>query len=152
MASAQHWFRPSVSASRRLIRPPGRRPLTLFLTGIVCVTALRLLFATAPDILLANIDASVSPRDDFFQYANGTWLKQHPIPDDQMRWGIGNVASDALYSQLRRLSDEAACRARDVAYVAGERHDVLIRDRRARDGPAGLPGPAAGHRRAGPAR
>jgi putative endopeptidase len=74
------------------------------------VTAIGLLFATAPDLLLANIDPSVSPRDDFFQYANGTWLKQHPIPDDQTRWGVWNVVSDTLYSQLRRLSEEAAAK------------------------------------------
>jgi len=27
-------------------------------------------------------DKSVSPKDDFFRYANGAWLKNTPIPPD----------------------------------------------------------------------
>lgn len=63
------------------------------------------------DVLAANVDTAVSPGDDFYQYATGAWLKQHPIPDDQARWGIGNVASDELYLQLRRISEAAAATA-----------------------------------------
>ncbi len=35
----------------------------------------------------ANMDLSVKPGDDFFLYANGTWLKNNPIPADQTEWG-----------------------------------------------------------------
>ncbi|MFC7669921.1 hypothetical protein ACFQT0_23035 [Hymenobacter humi] len=31
-------------------------------------------------VTLANLDRSVAPCDDFFQFANGTWIKNHPIP------------------------------------------------------------------------
>jgi putative endopeptidase len=60
------------------------------------------------DVLSANVDNSVSPGADFYQYATGAWLKRHPIPDDQARWGIGNVSSDEIYAQLRRISEAAA--------------------------------------------
>ena len=62
------------------------------------------------DVLAANVDPTVSPGSDFYQYATGAWLKQHPLPDDQARWGIGNAASDEVYAQLRRISEAAAAR------------------------------------------
>src|SRR5262245_27349942 len=63
-----------------------------------------------PDFLVANIDPTVSPREDFFQYANGAWLKRNPIPEDQARWGIWSVVSEDIYSRLRRISEEAAAK------------------------------------------
>ena len=62
------------------------------------------------DVLSANVDNSVSPGSDFYQYATGAWLTQHPIPDDQARWGIANVSSDEIYAQLRRISEAAAAK------------------------------------------
>ena len=34
----------------------------------------------------ANMDLSVKPNVDFYQYANGGWLKNNPIPADQTIW------------------------------------------------------------------
>ena len=31
----------------------------------------------------AGMDASVKPGDDFYEYANGTWLKNTPSPADK---------------------------------------------------------------------
>ncbi len=28
----------------------------------------------------ANMDTSVKPGDNFYQYANGGWLKKNPVP------------------------------------------------------------------------
>ena len=36
---------------------------------------------------LAGRDLSVKPGDDFFNYANGTWLANTQIPADRTRWG-----------------------------------------------------------------
>ena len=40
-----------------------------------------------PGIVLENMDTSVSPKEDFYNYVNGTWLKTNTIPDDESRWG-----------------------------------------------------------------
>ena len=40
-----------------------------------------------PGINLDNMDTSVSPKDDFYNYVNGTWAKNTQIPDDETRWG-----------------------------------------------------------------
>ena len=49
-----------------------------------------------PDEYTANKDLSVQPGNSFFDYCNGTWLKNNPIPDDQTK-NIGG-----LYAANRR--------------------------------------------------
>ena len=46
---------------------------------------------TKQDFLTANIDTAVSPREDFFQFANGGWFRRNPIPDDRARWGFWDL-------------------------------------------------------------
>lgn len=43
------------------------------------------------------IDDSVSPKEDFFQFINGKWLKSNEIPDDRTRWGS--------FDELRKMTD-----------------------------------------------
>ncbi|WP_045687479.1 M13 family metallopeptidase [Hymenobacter sp. AT01-02] len=63
---------------------------------------------TTPDLLQANLDTTVRPGDDFFTYANGTWLKAHPIPASESSWGIGKEVQNEVYARLRALNQEAA--------------------------------------------
>ena len=59
------------------------------------------------DILLAHLDTTVSPADDFFEYANGGWIKQNPIPASESGWGIGNLVEEELYNRLRKINEDA---------------------------------------------
>ena len=36
---------------------------------------------------LANMDTTVKPQNDFYQYVNGSWIDNAEIPDDRTRWG-----------------------------------------------------------------
>ncbi len=42
----------------------------------------------------SNMDLSIKPCDDFFHYANGTWLKSNPIPAAFDQWGSFNILAD----------------------------------------------------------
>ncbi|UOQ73620.1 M13 family metallopeptidase [Hymenobacter cellulosilyticus] len=64
--------------------------------------------ANQPDLLQANLDTTVRPGDDFFTYANGGWLKKHPIPASESSWGIGKEVQNEVYARLRALNEEAA--------------------------------------------
>ena len=67
------------------------------------------LAADAPqDFLASHLDTSADPGVDFFQYANGGWLKTHPIPASESSWGIGNEVDEELYTRLRAISESAA--------------------------------------------
>ena len=56
----------------------------------------------------ANLDTTVHPGDNFFQYANGTWLKKNPIPETESRWGSFNELQENNYKALHGLLDSAA--------------------------------------------
>ena len=56
----------------------------------------------------AGIDSSVNPGDDFFMYANGTWMKTTVIPDDQSGWGSFYTLYENNLKNLHSILDEAA--------------------------------------------
>jgi putative endopeptidase len=61
----------------------------------------------ATDPIYKNIDSTVKPGDNFFQYANGAWLKKNPIPPAYASWGIGNVVNEELRDRLKKINEDA---------------------------------------------
>jgi len=59
------------------------------------------------DPVYQNLDPSVSPGTDFFQYANGGWLKRNPIPPAYSNWGIGNVVQEEIRDRLKKINEDA---------------------------------------------
>ncbi|AKD02053.1 M13 family metallopeptidase [Pontibacter korlensis] len=57
---------------------------------------------------LANMDTTVSPCVDFYQYANGGWIKNNPIPASESRWGSFNELAEKNNAVLRELLTEAS--------------------------------------------
>jgi len=60
------------------------------------------------DPIVQNIDPSVSPGADFFQYACGGWIKKNPIPPSERGWGIATLVREESYRQLREICEDAA--------------------------------------------
>lgn len=60
------------------------------------------------DIITADMDTTVKPGDDFFEYANGGWIKRTPIPGDEAAWGIGELVQKELYTRLQKINNDAA--------------------------------------------
>src|ERR1700741_2358633 len=59
------------------------------------------------DPIYKNIDSTVSPGADFFTYANGTWLKNNPIPPAYSSWGIGNEVTEEIRDRLKKINEDA---------------------------------------------
>src|SRR5205814_1881295 len=55
----------------------------------------------------AGIDSSVAPGDDFYEYANGTWAKNTPIPPDKSNYGSFNVLDDLSHERTRQILEAA---------------------------------------------
>ena len=56
----------------------------------------------------AGMDRAVAPGDDFFDYANGTWIKTNEIPADKSRYGMFNVLDDLSKQRTKTIIDEQA--------------------------------------------
>lgn len=86
------------------------KSVTLPFISMICLIAACNQHPTSsniPDFLASNLDTTVSPSEDFFQYANGGWLKKTPIPDAESAWGIGNLVKEDIYYRLRKINEDA---------------------------------------------
>lgn len=59
-------------------------------------------------IYLDNFDTTVKPQDDFFQYVNGTWLKNTEIPADKPSYGAFYMIYEEAEKNLRTIIEESA--------------------------------------------
>src|SRR6266576_5714121 len=59
-------------------------------------------------IVVANMDSSVKPGDDFHEYADGGWMKRIEIPPDRARIGVFNSLADLSSKRTVGLIEEAA--------------------------------------------
>jgi putative endopeptidase len=56
----------------------------------------------------SNFDTSVKPSDDFFNYANGGWIKRTEIPPEYSRWGSFNILIEQNNDALHAIAEKAA--------------------------------------------
>src|SRR5262245_56813150 len=62
----------------------------------------------AKDILQANLNTTVQPGADFFEYANGGWIKKNPIPASEAALGVGNLVQNVIYNNIKKINVDAA--------------------------------------------
>jgi putative endopeptidase len=58
----------------------------------------------------ANMNPAVGPCDDFYQYANGGWIKANPVPADKSRWGAFEQLADRNRDVLKAILDDVSAR------------------------------------------
>ena len=101
------------------------------LAAAVCLLAPAVPHALAADpglrgIETTDLDRSAEPCTDFFQFANGEWRKQNPIPPSMVRWSrrwaAGEVAKDQLKAILDDVSAKTDWPAASVEQLIGDHY------------------------------
>jgi len=98
------------------MRPTSCFPYRIFARAAACVLlALSALAALSQDaskpdthgIAIDNMDPSVKPGDNFYEYANGAWIKRTEIPPDRSRIGVFSTLDDLSNKRTVGLIEEA---------------------------------------------
>lgn len=64
--------------------------------------------AALKGIETSDLDRKVQPCDDFYDFANGSWRAQNPIPASMDRWSRRWQAGELNKDQLRKILDEVS--------------------------------------------
>ena len=75
---------------------------------IALLAALGLAVCAHADISAGNFDPSVKPQDNFYRYADGGWLKSHPIPPAYSAWGAFYELDQRNRDDLHAILEEAS--------------------------------------------
>ena len=57
---------------------------------------------------LNYLDKATDPKDDFFQFSNGTWIAKTTIPPTESRWGSFNELEQSNNKKLTQILEEAS--------------------------------------------
>lgn len=63
---------------------------------------------------LANLDTTVNPAEDFYRYACGGWIANHPLDDEHSRYGASDVLGENNLEQLRTICDSLAAQSNEA--------------------------------------
>nr|WP_320059901.1 M13 family metallopeptidase [uncultured Bacteroides sp.] len=73
---------------------------------------------------LANLDTTALPGASFYHFANGGWMKKHPLTDEYSRFGSFDMLAENNRKQLRELIEGLAKQKHDVGTVAQKIGDL----------------------------
>lgn len=57
--------------------------------------------------LFSKMNTKVKAGDDFFEYSNGKWIQQHPIPASEASFGVWNMVEDTVAVYLNTICKNA---------------------------------------------
>uniref|UniRef100_A0AAQ5X532 Membrane metallo-endopeptidase-like 1 n=1 Tax=Amphiprion ocellaris TaxID=80972 RepID=A0AAQ5X532_AMPOC len=115
--------RPSVSRSSTSEGQLFRSSLNNVCTTADCVTAAAR--------LLQNMDKSVKPCDNFYQYACGGWLERHVIPETSSRHSVFDILRDKLEIVLKGVLETSSAQDRDAIKKAKILYSSCMNDKEA---------------------
>lgn len=73
---------------------------------------------------LANLDTMALPGTDFYQYACGGWMKNHPLTDEYSRFGSFDMLAENNRKQLREVIEELASTRHEAGSIAQKIGDL----------------------------
>lgn len=73
---------------------------------------------------VANLDKTVAPNADFYQFACGGWMKAHPLTDEYGRFGSFDLLGENNRTQMKGLIEELAVKKSEPGTIAQKIGDL----------------------------
>ncbi|TCD66686.1 hypothetical protein EIP91_001040 [Steccherinum ochraceum] len=91
-----------------------------------CLTPQCIILASA---VLSSLDETQDPCDDFFEFANGGWLKEHPIPSDKGSTGTFEILGVENKRLIQQILSQDSSSVYEAALAQNADHDdkLLLR-------------------------
>jgi putative endopeptidase len=80
----------------------------ILLTQMPCLMAAGISNDETPAFDPNNMDRSIHPGDDFYQYVNGGWIEKNPVPSDKTEYNEFKIVEDRTDEQVRKLVEQAS--------------------------------------------
>ena len=77
------------------------------ITGSIILLS-NVMIAQKSGIVVANMDKSVNPAQDFYSFANGTWQKTFKLPESDARYGSFNEINENNLKKIKVIYSEVS--------------------------------------------
>ena len=113
------------------MRQPIDSILGMSVLGVVAALAAGAASAPPYRVDVAGMDRSVAPGNDFYEFANGGWMKSTEIPPDRSAYGSFTIIDEEVNRRLRELLEggEPATASMAGRFYAGYMDEAAIEKR-----------------------
>ena len=71
-----------------------------------------------PTFTEKDMDLTIKPGENFYQYANGGWMKHNPLPDDKSRYGSFDQLAEESKKKVKSIIVKAAATKSEVGSIS----------------------------------
>ena len=79
---------------------------------------------TAGGLVLENLDPTIQPQEDFYQYACGGWMEINPLTEEYARFGSFDKLGEENRKQLQGLIEEIASQPQEAGSIGQKIADL----------------------------
>ncbi len=103
---------------RRIIKAVSIAMLSVVAFGLLLQSCNETMVKTNQAIKKSDLNTEVDPTQDFYEYANGGWMANNPIPEDRGRFGAFDELADSAELQVKSLIEELSKSENETGSVA----------------------------------